>query len=165
MGAVARWKEGLQLVFSKPKYCLLAATFFIILLPLYAVLTDIVILEPLSFNPNLKPLEAGLISLIAVLASLGFTIAAFQISEFRHVSKKSVGGSVLGAGAGGSILATFATTCIICQPIWLVWLGLGGASAFLIDYGLPIAIISIALLLYSINAGLRAVVEGCNVKK
>src|SRR3989338_8589088 len=128
MGAATLWKEGLQLGFSKLKYRLLAAVFFIILLPLYAVLTDIIILSPLSFNPNLKPLEAGLISLIAVLASLGFTIAAFQISEFRHVSKKSVGGSVLGAGAGGSILATLATPCIICQPIWLVLLGVGGAS-------------------------------------
>ena len=164
MDAAGRWKEGLRLAFAMPKYRLLAAVFFIILLPLYAVLTDIIILQPLSFNPNLKPLEASLIVFIAILTSLGFAIAAFQLSELRSVSKKSVGGSVLGAGAGGSVLATFATTCAICQPIWLVWLGLGSVTVPLIDYGLPIAAISIALLLYSLNAGLKAIVEGCKAK-
>ncbi|MEM2138344.1 MAG: hypothetical protein QW568_04615 [Candidatus Anstonellaceae archaeon] len=164
MKAIERWKQGAQLVFSEPKYRLLAAIFFLLLLPIYAILTDIVIISPLSVNPNIKLLEAFLIIMVAILASLGFTIAAYQLSMLHTVSKKSVGGSVLGAGAGGSVLATFATSCTICQPIWLVWLGFGGISAALVDYSLPIALFSIALLLFSINSGFKAIVEGCKVK-
>jgi len=162
---LTRWKQGLQLVFSTGKYRLLAAVFFIILLPLYAVLTDIIILSPPSFNPNLKPLEASLIFLIAILASLGFTIAAFQLSELRRISMQSACGSALGAGAGGSVLAAFATTCTICQPIWLVWLGLGSVSAFLIDYSIYIILASILMLLYSLHIGLKAIAEGCGIKR
>lgn len=160
-----RLLSALAQVFSRPKYVLLFVLLVLLLSPIYAVLTDVVILSPLSLNPNLRLPEAVLIALVALLASAGFTIAAYQLSELRSVSKKSVGSGVLGAGAGGSALAAFASACTICQPVWLVWLGLGSASAFLIDYGLYIALASIALLLFSIQSGLRAISLGCGLKK
>ncbi len=160
------WRSGLQLVFSKRKYKFAFAALIILLVPLYAALTDIIILAPqLAFNPSIKPLEAFLIFSVAILASLGFTIAAYQIFELHSISKKSVGGSILGAGAGGSILATFASACVVCQPIWLVWLGFGSASIFLVDFSIYIVLASLAILLYSVHTGLRSVVDRCKVKK
>lgn len=154
----------MKLVFSSMKYFLLFFILFGALAPLYAVLTDIIILSPLSVNPSIKPLETALIMLTALLASLGFTIAAFQIFEFRAISRP-VGASFVGAGASGSFLATFASACVVCQPIWLVWLGLGSTSVFLVDYSLYIILASIVVLLYSINIGLKAVVKGCRIIK
>jgi len=160
------WKEGLSLVFSMRKYWLVFAAILTILLPLYAVLTDIVVLgNPIILNPAINTAGAALILAIAFLSSLGFTIAAYQVFEQHTFSKKSAAGSMFGAGAGGSVLAAFATACTVCQPIWLVWLGFGSASAFLIDYGNYIAMASIAILLYSINSGLRAITEGCQTNK
>jgi len=158
------WKQGLPLVFSKQKYLWLFFLLAAFLLPLYSVLTDIIVLSPLSINPNLKPFEALLIFLISIFAALGFTIAAFQLAELRAASRKSIGGSILGAGAGGTVLATFASACTVCQPIWLFWLGLGSASAFLVDYSAYVLLASLAILAYSANAGLKAAVNGCPVR-
>jgi hypothetical protein len=139
-----------------------------ILFPAYAVLTDIFILQPISSNPNLKPFEASLILLAAFFASLGFTIASFQIYELKILSKKEAGGmlgSSAGAGIGGSLLGIFASACTICQPVWLAWLGLGAASAFLVGYSIYIILASLAVLLFSIHLGLKAVVQGCAVRR
>jgi len=164
MARIENWKEGLALVFASGRYAALFLALVLVLLPAYAILTDIVDLSPLSLNPGIRPLETALVLCVALFASLGFTIAAFQIFELHAVSKKSVGGSVLGAGAGGTALATFASACTVCQPIWLFWLGLGSATAFLSDYGIYILVASLAILLYSINAGLAAITNGCAVK-
>lgn len=150
-------------MFSRGRYAALFAALFAILLPAYAVLTNILIIDPLSLNPTAKPLETSLIVAIGALASLGFTLAVFQM-ELHSVSKKSVGGSVLGAGAGGSALAVFASACTVCQPVWLFWLGLGSVTAFLADYGIYILAASMAILLYSIDAGLAAITHGCAAK-
>jgi len=159
------WKQGLQLVFSKQKYVWLFFLLSAFLLPFYSVLTDIVVLSPLSINPNLKLFEVGLILFISIFAALGFTIAAFQLAELHAASRKSIGGSILGAGAGGTVLATFASACTVCQPIWLFWLGLGSTSAFLVDYSAYVLLASLAILIYSVNAGLIAVVNGCAIKR
>src|SRR3989338_2197400 len=130
MQITERWKQGAQLVFSDSKYRFLAAAFFMVLLPVYALLTDIIVVPSLSLNPpmglppaylnpNLNLPAAFLIISVAALASLGLAIAIFQLSELRSVSKKSAAGAVMGAGGGGSVIATFATSCTICQPIWL----------------------------------------------
>jgi len=158
------WMEGFARVFSRRIYAMFALALFALLLPAYAVLTDIVLLSPFSLNPGIKFPEAALVIAISMLASLGFTLAAFQIFELRAVSRKSVGGSVLGAGVGGTALAAFASACSVCQPIWLFWLGLGSATAFLADYGIFILAASAAMLVYSIDAGLKAVAGRCRAK-
>lgn len=162
------WRTGFSLVFSKQKYSRLFLLLFAILIPTYAILTDIVVLQTLSINPNLKPFEASLIILAAFFASLGFAVAAFQIYELKVLSKKEVGGmlgSSAGAGLGGSFLGIFASACTICQPVWLVWFGLGAASAFLVDYSVYIILASLAILLFSIHLGLKAVVHGCRIRR
>jgi hypothetical protein len=121
------------------------------------------LLPQFSPNPNILPVEAGLVLLVAILASLGFTLGAFQVFELRTASRKSIGGSIIGAGAGGTVLAAFASACSVCQPVWLFWLGLGSATAFLADYGLYVLLASLAILVYSLNAGLTAIVCGCPV--
>ena len=153
--------DALMLVFSSRKYALLFCLLAAVLLPVYGILTDIVVFSSLSLNSTIRPLETSLVFCVAILASLGFAIAAFQIFELHSVSRKSVGGSVLGAGAGGTVLAAFASACTVCQPIWLFWLGLGSATAFFADYSIYILTASVAILLYSIDSGLKAITRGC----
>jgi hypothetical protein len=164
------WKAGLETVFSRRRYAYLALALFFVFLFLYAVLTNVVVLNllyfdsnmpawravpPVSLNPNLQWWDALPTVLLAGLAALGFSIAAFQL---REMSGLRAGG---GAGMAGSFLGLFATACPICQPLWLFWLGLGGVSAFLADWSIYIFAASLALLAFSVHKGLQAVTAGC----
>lgn len=150
---------ALRAVFSKPKYAALLVFFLVSLLPAYSILTNFVILDPLSVNPSVKPFSAALMLFTAALSALGFTIAAYQLIEFKMLSQGSK------AGIGGTILSFFSSACPICQPVWLFWLGLGSAGAFLADFGIYVLLASIAILLFSIHLGLKAVGEGCKSKR
>lgn len=156
---LATWHKGLTLVFSKFKYWLLFFAVLVVSVFLYSVLTSISILSMLSPGALIDPVKVSLVSLIAFLTAVGFTIAVFQLTELRALSKGAK------AGAIGTILGTFTTACTVCQPLWLVWLGLGSVSFFLTEYSIYVIIASIALLFYSINMGMSAVVEGCRVQK
>lgn len=131
-----------------------AAIFFASLFSLgavYAVLTDILILNPLGVNPKLDTLNAVLIAIIVFLTSLVLTLTFYRLKK----NMRENAGEKTGIIAG--ILGAFATACPVCQPIWLVWLGLGNASIFLVDYATPIALASIALLLFSLHLAAQAV--------
>ncbi len=125
-------------------YKLLFAGVFILLSGAYAVLTDIVVLsDGVSFNPNLKLLQASLVIAIAFLSSLTLTLVVYRSRTLgARIEKKNF----LGSAAG-----VFATACPICQPIWLVWLGLASQSLFLIEISAYVALASIALLLASLH--------------
>jgi hypothetical protein len=58
------------------------------------------------------------------------------------------------------ITALITTACPICQPIWLVWLGLGSATAFLSEVSIYLATSSIFLLGFSLYKS----TELCEVK-
>lgn len=153
------WLQGFRLVFSQRKYVLLFALLILLLVPLYAVFTDIFVLYTMSFNPTLRLPEALFIVFAAILAALGFAIAAYQAFEqhaLTHLSK---------AGVGGGVIGIFASACAVCQPAWLVWLGLGSVTAFLVDYSIYIVIVSIAVMLYSIHSAFKSVVKGCKIPK
>ncbi len=154
------WKRGAGLAFSKPRYLALAAGLFIFFIPLYLLLTNVVLIDTLSLNPNLTPVDGWSAILLAGLAALGFTLAAFQWRELSGLSHASAGS----VGIGG-FLGTLATACQICQPIWLFWLGLGSATAFVAEWSPYILPLSILLLLFSIHLGLGAIASGCPVRR
>lgn len=153
------WRTALSIVFSKRKYLWLFALLLLIFLPVYAILTGVYVLSYMGFNVNLKFFEAALVPFVAFLAALGFTIAAFQFKELPSQSHWPKAGLI------GSVLGTFSSACAICQPIWLVWLGLGSVAVILADYSAHILIASILLLLYAIHAGLESVAECCAAPK
>ena len=159
MAAVRVWGKRLRAVFSTRRYILLFAVLLVIIAPLYALLTNIVLLSPLSCNPDIRLPEAALIIFAAILASLGFTVAAYQAFEQHSLSRFAE------AGVWGGAIGFFASACAVCQPIWVVWLGLGSVTAFLADYSIYIVAASILLMLYSLNSAFRTVVGGCRVRK
>ena len=148
----------MRLVFSSRKYILLFAALLIIFVPLYALLTNMMVLSPLSANPDIRLPEAALILVAATLASLGFTIAAYQSFVQRSLSRFAE------AGVWGGALGFLASACAVCQPVWVMWLGLGSLLAFLADYSIYILLASIALMLYSLNTAFHAVVEGSKAR-
>ncbi len=153
MAAVQVWGRGLRLVFSTRRYMLLFAVLLAIFIPLYALLTNMVILSPLSCNPDIRLPEAALILVAAILASLGFTIAAYQSFEQHSLSRFEE------VGVWGGAIGFFASACAVCQPLWIAWLGLGSVTAFLADYSIYIVAASIALMLYALNSAFHAVVQ------
>ncbi len=144
------WKiicEGLKPLQQKFLFFFL----FVILFGIYAVFTDIVVVfpGPIGLNPDLNWINVALIFFITLTASLSLVITFFYPGiTITQTPKK---------GLFGGILGIFATACPICQPIWLVWLGLGSASVVLIDYSTPIALVSLALVLYSLDRACLAV--------
>ena len=156
---LSTWRTALSIVFSKRKYALLFAALLLILLPIYAILTGVYVLSYMGFSLNLKTFEAAMVPLVAFLAALGFTIAAFQLKEIPSQSHWPKAGLI------GSVLGTFSSACAICQPIWLVGLGLGSVAAILADYSAHILIASILLLLYAIHTGLASVAECCSAPR
>lgn len=140
-------KQDLQAVWEALEgrnYKLLFAGVFILLLGVYAVLTDIVVLsEGVALNPNLKLLEASLVLAIALLSSLTLTLVAYR--------SRMLGARIEKRNFFGSAVGVFATACPVCQPIWLVWLGLGSQALFLIEISTYVALASITLLLVSLH--------------
>ena len=110
--------KGIGQALASREQKLLFAGAFAAIWALYAVFTDIVVLQELDFNPNLKLLDAAAITLIALLTSLLVTAMVYTAKNGLGVKVKSKNGIL------GSVVALFCTACPVCQPIWLVWLGL-----------------------------------------
>lgn len=137
--------EGVVEALAEGRQKLLLAAVFAITWVVYAVFTDIIVVQDKWFNPNLKLLDASLITFIAFLTSLLLAMMVF-------VAKNNLG-ETRGKKRGvlGSFIGVFATACPICQPIWLVWLGLGSQALFLVEISLYVQLASIALLLVSLH--------------
>ncbi len=118
----------------------------------YALFTDIYSIPLGGFNPLLKPVDAGLITVIALLTSLIITLMAYTI-------KTNLGTRGKKRGILGSTIGLFATACPICQPIWLVWLGLGSQALFLVEISTYVSLASIALLLVSLHFMARGIAD------
>lgn len=123
---------------------------------IYATLTSIVFWTPYSgINPSIELVRVLPIAIVVLLAAL---LLAMQWLDWNRASDTKLIPSK--TGLAGSMAGFFATGCPICQPIWLVWLGLGQASLFLIDLSVWISLVSIALLIYSLHAKLN---ENCQI--
>jgi len=120
---------------------------FLVITLLYFVLTGIVLINPIDVNPSLKALNVGLTIIISGLTALIGIITwdRMTLQSSLNDSKKGLIGSAVGL---------FASACPVCQPIWLLWLGLGPASAFLVEYSTLISLMGIGLLLFAIHSSL-----------
>jgi hypothetical protein len=123
---------------------------------LLAITADIVVLPGLYFNPGIEPLQLGIVALLVPMMALNGTVA------FHNIEARIVAGSA--GGFIGTAGALFTSACPFCQPIWLVWLGFGSATAFLAQYGALIGIGSIALLLVSLHYCIKSASGTCEVK-
>jgi hypothetical protein len=123
---------------------------------LLAVTADILVVPGLYVNPGVEPLQLGIVALLVLVMALNGTVA------LHNIDGRTVAGSA--GGLFGTAGALFTSACPFCQPIWLVWLGFGSATAFLAQYGALIGIGSIALLGISLHYGLKSASGTCEVK-
>lgn len=118
-----------------------------------SVTSGFVVLLPIGVNPFFEIERLAIIGVIVVLVSLNAAALAHNYSIQKKAAGKS---SIFGAFA-----AFFTTSCPVCQPVLLVWLGFGGASAALSNYGIYIGLVSILLLLVSLHFSLKC--NSCGV--
>jgi hypothetical protein len=148
--------EALTRVFSnKPSlwvFALATAVLGIVL----GVTSNIIVPSALDLNPVAEHAGIGVTAVIVLLMGLNTTVL------FHNVTMKAAGGG--GMAVLGSFGALFTTACPVCQPIWLVWLGLGSATAFLAEIGLYVGLFSIGLLLVSLHYSLKSATGTCEVK-
>ncbi|MBI5176527.1 hypothetical protein HY995_00400 [Candidatus Micrarchaeota archaeon] len=151
---------ALKGVLSSQKYLAGFLVGFAIVLLFYAVFNDILVINPpFSINPDVSLTSASLVLIISFLTSL--LLVVFIHNAKRQISLKSSNK----AGLSGSLLAAFGTACPVCQPIWLVWLGLASPALALVKFALAIQLASIVILIVSLHFSLREVsLKTCPIK-
>ena len=146
----------LMVILSGKKYFVVFIAGFIMMSAILSVSAGIIVLPFLEFNIVAEPLGIAAVFFIAFLSALNFSVALNVLSAIKKVMPKTF--------ALGPALGLFTTACPVCQPAWLIWLGLGTSTAFLSDYGIYISVISIVLLLFSLNL-LLSENNKCGVQK
>ncbi|MEW6721757.1 MAG: hypothetical protein AB1324_00690 [Candidatus Micrarchaeota archaeon] len=145
--------EEIVLLLSQRRYALAFAGLLAFLLPVMAVSGAVI--NPWTLEINLTAEPAG----IAVTGAIAALMAGNGAAMLRNMDARAALGT--GSTALGTAAALFTSACPICQPIWLVWLGLGSATAFLAEYGIYIGLLSVAMLALSLRSALRT---SCEVK-
>ncbi len=148
--------DALREVFSEGRYRLAALAIGAAAVPVLALTSNIFSPDGLSLNPFAEPLRIALIGAIA--SAMALNGAVLLRNRDMRVGE---GGK---AAIAGSAAAFFASACPFCQPIWLVWLGLGSATAFLAGIGMYVGAFSLSALLVSLHYSLKSTVSACEVR-
>lgn len=146
---------SLESVFGSGRYRLAFVIALAVLSPLLAVSSNIVVPSTLDINPGAEAPDILLVGAISVLIALNLSVLLHNLELSAPVN---------GGGALGAFAALFTSACPVCQPIWLVWLGFGSATAFLAEFGRYISVLSIAMLAVSLHHSLKAASGTCEVK-
>ena len=164
-------KDAVKVVFSNPKYIIAASLFsFVIFLLLLFVGNITLFTEVLSVNTEIgfvsetfyslfisildviEVPQMFLISLIAVLIAVNFSMIVFKFKTSRN------SGSVSSAGGfGASFVGAFGAGCSACGTSLLALFFGTGTIAFFPFGGIELSIISLAILgvsLYFISKGI-----------
>ncbi len=136
----------ISLVFSNPKYLLLAFVIFSSMMIGLLILSEYIFLEPYVVSHIPSGTEFGfiLILTISALSALVLPMNIFRINILKKSKQKMSGGIF------GSIIGAAAGACS-CGPIGFAVISTFGsvgatATAFLTNYEIPIRIIAIGIL-------------------
>ena len=150
-----------KLVFSNPKYFILALTIFSSMLIGLLILSEYIFLEPYVVGQITAGTELGfvLIVMISALSALVLPMNIFRINILKK-SKQKMGGGVF-----GSIIGAAAGACS-CGPIGFAVISTFGsvgatATAFLTNYEVPIRIIAIGILAITYFTTVRSLKIEC----
>ena len=149
--------SSLKKVFSEKNYLAIFILSFIILGTILSITSGFFLPAFMEFNQTSQPLNVAIVIAIAFLLALNLTIFIRNYEAKKQESNKT---TFVGALAG-----LFMTSCPICQPIWLVWIGLGGSTAFLADISIYFGIASVLFLLIGLHYSLKSVDANCEVPK
>jgi hypothetical protein len=142
-------------ILATSRYSLAFGLALIVVTPIISVTSNILVPSTLEINPGAEPLDMLLVGAIAGLIAINSAVLLHNFDMKAGINK---------GGPAGALVAFFTTACPVCQPVWLVWLGLGSATAFLAEFGRYISIMSIALLGVSLHYSLKSASGVCEVK-
>ena len=155
--------QTIKLVYSNPKYFLLASGIFILMTIGLLILSEYIFLEPyvVAHLPSGSELGFILIVVLSALSALVIPMNIFRINILKS-SKQKMGGGIL-----GSIIGTAAGACS-CGPIGFAVISTFGsvgatATAFLTNYEIPIRIIAIAILIVTYFTTIKSLKVECNL--
>ena len=153
----------IKLVYSNPKYLLLASGIFVLMTIGLLILSEYIFLEPyvVAHLPSGSELGFVLILILSALSALVIPMNIFRINILKS-SKQKMGGGIL-----GSIIGTAAGACS-CGPIGFAVISTFGsvgatATAFLTNYEIPIRIIAIAILTVTYFTTIKSLNAECNL--
>jgi len=153
----------IKLVYSNPKYLLLASGIFVLMTIGLLILSEYIFLEPyvVAHLPSGSELGFILIVILSALSALVIPMNIFRINILKS-SKQKMGGGIL-----GSIIGTAAGACS-CGPIGFAVISTFGsvgatATAFLTNYEIPIRIIAIAILIVTYFTTIRSLKVECSL--
>jgi len=152
-----------KLVYSNPKYFLLASGIFVLMTIGLLILSEYIFLEPyvVAHLPSGSELGFVLIVILSALSALVIPMNIFRINILKS-SKQKMGGGIL-----GSIIGTAAGACS-CGPVGFAVISTFGsvgatATAFLTNYEIPIRIIAIAILIVTYFTTIKSLKVECNL--
>ncbi len=155
--------QTIKLVYSNPKYFLLASGIFVLMTIGLLILSEHIFLEPyvVAHLPSGSELGFVLIVILSALSALVIPMNIFRINILKS-SKQKMGGGIL-----GSIIGTAAGACS-CGPIGFAVISTVGsvgatATAFLTNYEIPIRIIAIAILVVTYFTTIKSLKVECNL--
>ncbi|MBI5046258.1 hypothetical protein HZC07_00815 [Candidatus Micrarchaeota archaeon] len=150
-------------ILSIQHYLLVLGTLAAILLPLLLISSAILVPSTAEINPVAEPVGIFLVLVIGLLMAVNWTVLLYVLDSNQKTNETKIG-KQSGLPVVGSVVAFFGSACPICQPIWLVWLGLGSGTAFLAQYGIYISLLSIGLLIFSLRSSLQSAMGICQQK-
>jgi hypothetical protein len=155
--------QAIKLVFSNRLYLLLAITIFAVLLTLLSVLSGFIYFQPnlLFYVSNEDVLRFSLVVLVAALSALVISMSIFRL-KIMNTKKMS-------SGFVGTAIGTSAGACS-CGPVGFsivsAFGAVGGtATAFLINYEIPLRLVAIGILIYTCYITSKGITAQCNIQK
>jgi len=145
--------EALRGIISTPKYAATAIAIFIVLAPVFALTSGLIVPPSFELNAIAELPKIGMVA--AIVGLLAVNVAVLR----RNMDMNADSGKAV--GIFGGVAGMFTSTCAVCQPVWLIWIGFGSASAFLAEISYYIGAVSIVLLAFGLNGQLKAA-EGCD---
>jgi len=153
----------IKLVYSNPKYLILASGIFVLMTIGLLILSEFIFLEPyvVAHLPSGSELGFILIVILSALSALVIPMNIFRINILKS-SKRKIGG-----GISGSIIGAAAGACS-CGPIGFAVISTFGsvgaaATAFLTNYEIPLRIIAIAILVVTYFTTIKSLKVECNL--
>ena len=149
--------SSLKEVFSAKIYWAILVVAFLLLAIILSITSGFFLPAFMEFNQTAQPLNIAIVIAIAFLLALNLTIFIRNYEAKNQESNKTT--------FAGALAGLFMTSCPVCQPVWLVWLGFGGATAFLADVSIYFGIASVLFLLVGLHFSLKSVDANCEVPK
>ncbi len=152
-GDCMKLKILLQVLSSASGFSIFALSFVVSFLVLLFT-SGLVLFPKLELNPFAELWMAPIIGLISLLFSFNMAVFLNNFS-FQIMPSKS--------GAFGAAAGLLTTTCPVCSPVLIGWLGLGSIFGVLSTFNFYIGVLSVGLLGYSLWSSLYSYY--CRVKK